>query len=304
VRVAVGFGELSPEVNSGRMYSGPGSASLLAAAVSWDSLAAGLYDQAAEYESVTSGLAEAWRGPTATAMSQAVRPYLRWLNTAAGRAEEAARQARLAASANETAYAATVPPPVIGANRALRASLASTNHLGHTSAAIAAADAEYERMWAQDADAIYAYAGSAAAAAKVTPFPSPPSGIDPTALGYGAPALADADDVVLTGNQLIPTLPNALRTLSSSPRSASPLVAILPALAKLRTLRLSFTRVARAAAAASAEQAAGSGASVSAGLSRGAPLGMLSVPRAWFATATVPPSASPLPRYAWVSARW
>jgi PPE-repeat protein len=274
---------------------------MLAAASAWDRLAAGLYDQASEYESVTSRLADAWRGPTATAVSQALRPYLRWLNKAAGRAEEAAGQARLAASAHETAYAAMVPPLVIDANRTLRASLASTNHLGQTSAAIADTDAAYERMWAQDSDAMYSYAGSSAAAATVTPFPSPPSGIDPTALTYGAPALADADDVVLTGNQLIPTLPNALRTLSSSPLGAPPLAAILPALAKLRTLRLSFARVAKAAAAAGAEQ--GSGASISADFSRGAPLGMLSVPRAWFATATVPPSASPLPRYAWVSAR-
>ena len=43
---------LPPEVNSARMYSGPGSGSLLAAAGSWDSLAAELSTTAESYESV------------------------------------------------------------------------------------------------------------------------------------------------------------------------------------------------------------------------------------------------------------
>ena len=47
---------LPPEVNSARMYTGPGSGSLLAAAGSWDSLAAELSTTAETYESVLSGL--------------------------------------------------------------------------------------------------------------------------------------------------------------------------------------------------------------------------------------------------------
>ena len=158
---------------------------------------------------------------------------------------KAAAQAREAVRAHETAYcAAMVPPPLIDANRALRASLASTNHLGQTSASIADADAEYERMWAQDADAMYAYAGSSATAATVTPFPSPPSGMDAAALRYGASAHARcAGSRSRPGSQMIPAIPNALRELSSSRLSASPLAAVLPALAKLRTLRLGFARV-------------------------------------------------------------
>lgn len=37
------FGALPPEINSGRMYAGPGSGPLLAAAAAWDALAAELY---------------------------------------------------------------------------------------------------------------------------------------------------------------------------------------------------------------------------------------------------------------------
>jgi PPE-repeat protein len=51
----VDFAFLPPEVNSARMYAGPGSGSLLAAASSWNSLAAELSTTAETYESVLSG---------------------------------------------------------------------------------------------------------------------------------------------------------------------------------------------------------------------------------------------------------
>jgi PPE-repeat protein len=42
------FGVLPPEINSARMYSGPGSGPLLAAATGWDGLAAELSSAAGE----------------------------------------------------------------------------------------------------------------------------------------------------------------------------------------------------------------------------------------------------------------
>jgi PPE-repeat protein len=55
------FGALPPEINSGRMYAGPGSGSLLAAAAAWDGLAEHLYSTAASYGEVISGLtSDAW----------------------------------------------------------------------------------------------------------------------------------------------------------------------------------------------------------------------------------------------------
>ena len=61
----------------------------------------------------------------------------------------------------------TVPPPVIAANRAQLASLVATNFLGQNTPAIAATEAHYGEMWAQDAAAMYGYAGSSAAATKL-----------------------------------------------------------------------------------------------------------------------------------------
>lgn len=46
------FGALPPEVNSGRMYSGPGSAPMAAAATAWNSLAVELSSAARGYEAV------------------------------------------------------------------------------------------------------------------------------------------------------------------------------------------------------------------------------------------------------------
>ena len=47
------FGAMPPEINSGRMYSGPGCGSMLAAPAAWDGPAAHLHSTAAFYQSVS-----------------------------------------------------------------------------------------------------------------------------------------------------------------------------------------------------------------------------------------------------------
>ncbi|MCV7245672.1 PPE domain-containing protein [Mycobacterium mantenii] len=71
-----GFRRVAPEVNSGRMYLGPGPGSLLAAAAAWDALAAELSAAAGGYESVITTLTNEWLGPTSMAMAAAVAPYV------------------------------------------------------------------------------------------------------------------------------------------------------------------------------------------------------------------------------------
>jgi PPE-repeat protein len=80
----------------------------------------------------------------------------------------------------------TVPPPVIAANRAQRAVLVATNFLGQNTPAIAATDAHYGEMWAQDAAAMYGYSGSAAAATDLTSFTPPKQNTNPGGLGNQA----------------------------------------------------------------------------------------------------------------------
>src|SRR5262249_18068835 len=104
------FAFLPPEINSARMYTGPGSGSLLAAAGSWDSLSAELSTPAANYESVLSYLTGfQWRGAASEAMSATADRYVRWLQLAAEQTKQTAGQIRAATAAYEHAYAMTVP---------------------------------------------------------------------------------------------------------------------------------------------------------------------------------------------------
>ncbi|WP_052643138.1 PPE family protein, partial [Mycobacterium tuberculosis] len=98
----------------------------------------------------------------------------------------AAAQAVAAANAYESAYAATVPPTVIAANRRTMLSLVKTNVFGQNTPAIATSEAQYGEMWAQDIVAMEGYAGASAAASQLPPFTPPP------ATTSGAGSLSDA----------------------------------------------------------------------------------------------------------------
>ncbi len=206
------FAALPPEINSGLIYTGPGSAPMLAAAAAWDGLAGELQSAAAAYESVVSGLTgEAWRGPSAVSMTAAITPYLAWMNSTAGQAEQAAVQAKAAATSYETAFAMTVPPAMVAANRAQLMMLVATNLLGQNTAAIAATEAQYAEMWVQDATTMYGYAAAAAAAAELTPFAPPPQTANPAGPAGQAAAVAQS-----TGTQALPQLTTALPDMLQS----------------------------------------------------------------------------------------
>jgi PPE-repeat protein len=185
------FGAFPPEVNSGLMYAGPGSASMLAASAAWDGLAAELRSAATSYGSVILELADAgWRGPSSAAMAGAAAPYVAWMHSTAAQAEQAGMRAAAAAAAHEAAFAATVPPPLVAANRALLMSLVATNFLGINTPAIAATEAQYAEMWAQDAAAMYAYAASSTTASALIPMATAPVTTNPAGLAGGAIATA------------------------------------------------------------------------------------------------------------------
>ena len=187
------FGALPPEINSGRMYVGAGSGPLLAAAAAWDELAAELQAAGASYSSTIETLATGpWTGPSSIAMAAAAAPYVAWIHATGAQAEEAGAQAKLAAGAYEAAFAATVPPPVIAANRALLATLIATNILGQNTPAIAATEAQYMEMWAQDATAMYGYAASSATASQLTPFAEPPRTTNESAAPMQAAAVTQS----------------------------------------------------------------------------------------------------------------
>lgn len=226
------FGALPPEINSVRMYAGPGSGTMLAAASAWDGLAAQLYAASASYESVIANLSSGWQGPSSVAMGAAAAPYVEWMSTSGGQAEQAASQARAAAAAYETAFLATVPPAAIAENRSQLASLAATNVLGQNTAAIAATEAEYGQMWAQDAAAMYGYAGSSATAAQMSPFGQPPQTTNPVGAAGQSGAVAQAAGTAPANAQsalsrLMSTTPRTLQSLASPAADPSSLTTFL-----------------------------------------------------------------------------
>jgi PPE-repeat protein len=223
------FAALPPEINSARMYSGPGSAPMLGAAAAWNQLAAEMSSAAGSYGSVVSGLTSgSWLGPASTSMAAAAAPYVGWLNTTAAQAEQAGAQAQAAADAYEAGFAATVPPAEIAANRAQLASLVTTNVLGQNTPAIAATEAQYGQMWAQDAAAMYGYAGASASASQLTPFSPPPSTTTGGGLAGQAAAVTQAANTSATNASTGSGLTSLLGGgLTSSTNSSSGLGSLL-----------------------------------------------------------------------------
>ncbi len=187
------FGALPPEINSGRMYAGPGSGPMMAAAAGWDVLSAELAMAASGYNSVMSELTSGpWIGPASQKMVAAVVPYMTWLSAMAADTEQTAVQARGAAAAFEVAFMMTVPPPVIAANRVLLATLIATNFFGQNGPAIAATEAQYMEMWAQDAGAMYSYAAAAAIDTQLPPITTSPQTTNPDGTTNQALAVSQA----------------------------------------------------------------------------------------------------------------
>lgn len=209
------FALLPPEVNSGRMYAGAGPGPLVVASAAWDRLAATLSAAASSYRAVVTELAgSSWQGPSATAMTAAAEPYVSWMTVTAAQAEQAAGQARAAVAAYEAAYAGTVPPPAIAANRAELAALIATNFFGQNLPLIAANQAEYGLMWAQDAATMYGYAAGSAAATQLPPIPPAPETTTPTGVGRQLAATAQAAGQTAAG-QAQSAVPNLLQSLAN-----------------------------------------------------------------------------------------
>lgn len=213
------YGMLPPEVNSGRIYAGAGSGSMSRAAAAWDTLAAELRSAANSYASTLSTLSAQWRGPSAVRMAAAASPYTAWLRDTAARAEQAAFQAGIAVHAYQTAFAATVPPAVIAANRSELAALIATNVFGQNTQAITAAEAQYEQMWAQDTAAMYDYAASSAVATRLAPFTAAPPTTNPG--GAAAAAVSAAQEIGASAGGVQPILSQLAELMSTTPATLS-----------------------------------------------------------------------------------
>jgi PPE-repeat protein len=224
VTAPMDFAGMPPEVNSARMYAGAGAGSLATAAAAWEKLATELSSTAASYRAVVSELTgQPWVGPSSGAMAAAVAPYVSWMNSTAAQAQQTAAQLGSAVAAYEAAFAATVPPPEIEVNRALLASLVSTNAFGQNTPAIAATEAQYSEMWAQDAAAMHGYAGASSAATRLTAFNSPPqtSNSSGTSSQNGAVAKAALSGTTQSVQSTLSGVPSLLQNAATGPTSGT-----------------------------------------------------------------------------------
>ncbi|CKY27411.1 PPE family protein [Mycobacterium tuberculosis] len=301
------FGALPPEINSGRMYCGPGSGPMLAAAAAWDGVAVELGLAATGYASVIAELTGApWVGAASLSMVAAATPYVAWLSQAAARAEQAGMQAAAAAAAYEAAFVMTVPPPVITANRVLVMTLIATNFFGQNSAAIAVAEAQYAEMWAQDAVAMYGYAAASASASRLIPFAAPPKTTNSAGVVAQVAAVAAMPGLLqrlssaasvswsnpndwwlvrLLGS-ITPTERTTIVRLLGQSYLATGMARFLTSIAQQLTFGPGGTTAGSGGAWYPTPQFAGLGASraVSASLARANKIGALSVPPSWVKT--------------------
>jgi PPE-repeat protein len=175
------FTTLPPEVISALIHSGPGSESLANAAAAWRQLGADLEDAADSYAAAVSSMADAWHGPSAAAMSSSAAPYLAWLRTTSQQAQQVAASAQAAAVAFNSASASVVPTATVLANRTQLAQLLATNTFGRNLPAIAATEANYQQMWANNAAAMTRYQAASTQATNLPQFTSPASTTNPSA---------------------------------------------------------------------------------------------------------------------------
>jgi PPE-repeat protein len=302
--MVLNFSWLPPEINSARISTGEGSGSLFLAASAWDGLASDLSASASSFQSVLSSLANgAWSGPASLSMAAAAAPYVTWLSAAAETAQAAASQARTAASAFESALAATVPLPLVTANRASFTSLVETNYLGQNTPAIAATEFDYVEMWAQDVAAMLGYhAGATSVAAAVSPFSLPPVSL--SALGGLVAPLAGASSALSVIPSAVGQVSSLASTLPLSSFASVAQVAFYPASLMMSPIMMAVQSAnssgmggmagAAGLAAASAPKmvdavapkglgglGGGLGSGMSAGLGQARLVGAMSVPPTW-----------------------
>jgi PPE-repeat protein len=219
------FASMPPEVNSALMYTGPGPGPFLGASAAWNVLAEELFDTATAFNAVITDLTAAWLGPASIAMAAAAAPFIAWITATAGLVEAMGMQVAAATAAYEAAFAMTVPPPIIAANRALYYFLIATNFFGQNTPAIMFTEAQYMEMWAQDATAMYQYLAGAIAATTFMPFTSPPEATTAAALTAATEAAAQAAETPAG------TVSQTVSSTATAPLTSvitSPLTSLLP----------------------------------------------------------------------------
>ena len=220
-----------PELNAGRLTTGPGPATWEATATQWTTLAALVAEQAAVLDTIRTGFIDNWHGNSGAAIVEAFQPYRDWLHTMADIAISNANAAHAVTAAYASALGSMIPLTLVTANRvAARAAegtaqaasaVAMVPGMGEIAGPVAAQatassaelESQYAGMWAENSTVMNTY-DEAVKTATIPQVPPPPPKIVFNSPIEGTPGTL-ADLVEKHGGS--PELVQAMHTLEKNP---------------------------------------------------------------------------------------
>ncbi len=181
----------------GRLMSGAGPAPATAAAAAWASVAAAVSARSVFLQALLPRLAASWQAPETALMTRNVAIYLAHNEIMRTQALLASTRHTKQAADYSAALAGMAQLPEIELNHVTNAVLNATNFLGVNTAAIAANEAQYTAMWAQNATMMMTYLANSTANMTFEPFVPPkpvatPIGVPIPAAAAGAASVGDA----------------------------------------------------------------------------------------------------------------
>lgn len=205
-----------PEVNAGQLMLGDQGASIEAAAIAYDVLAAALMAEAAQMAATTgSAAADGFIGAGGTAMMATAVPYIAALQTLAAWVEQSAASAAAILQAYVTAKAAMVQVPVCETNRVSQAGFVATNIIGQNTPAIIALDMEYfDMFWPLNASNMGGYEGIVTTVITTLGIPPPPAPMTANPAGMAAQAGAIGEAAATGGVNA--AMSQSMNTISQS----------------------------------------------------------------------------------------
>jgi PPE-repeat protein len=188
--MACQWGFMPPEVNAGQLMLGDQGASIEAAAIAYDVLAAALMAEAGQMMGTTgAAAADGFIGAGGTAMMATAIPYIAALEALAAWVEMSAASAAAILQAYLTAKAAMVQVPVCETNRVSQAGFVATNIIGQNTPVIISLDMEYfDLFWPTNASNMGGYEGIVTTILTTLAIPPPPAPMTTNPAGFAAQA--------------------------------------------------------------------------------------------------------------------
>ena len=217
-----------PEVNAGQLMLGDQGASIEAAAIAYDALAAALMAEAAQMASTTgAAAADGFIGAGGTAMIATAIPYIAALEALSAWVEQSAASAAAILQAYVTAKAAMVQVPVCETNRVSQAGFVATNIIGQNTPIIISLDMEYfDLFWPLNASNMGGYEGIVTTMLTTLGIPPPPAPMTANPAGMAAQAGAIGEAAASGGvnaamSQSLNTVNQASGAVGGSAQSAA-----------------------------------------------------------------------------------